>query len=82
MTTVNVHEAKTHLSRLIEAITSGREKEITIARNGVPAVKMVVADPIRKPRVFGLGKGEYTLVDDFDRDDELIAKMFEGADDE
>lgn len=77
MTVVNVHEAKTHLSRLIEAIVSGREKEITIARNGVPAVKMTVADPIRKSRVLGLGKGKYRLVHDFDRDDELIAKMFE-----
>lgn len=82
MTTVNVHEAKTHLSRLIEALVSGREKEITIARNGVPAVTMTAAKPDRKPRVFGLGKGKYTLVEDFDRDDELIARMFEGEEGE
>lgn len=81
MTTVNVHEAKTHLSRLIEALVSGREKEITIARNGVPAVTMTAAQPERKPRVLGLGKGKYTLVEDFDRDNDVIAKMFEGEPD-
>jgi len=82
VTTVNVHEAKTHLSRLIEALVSGREREITIARNGIPAVTMTAAQPARKPRVLGIGKGIYTLVDDFDRDDELIARMFEGEADE
>jgi antitoxin (DNA-binding transcriptional repressor) of toxin-antitoxin stability system len=81
VTTVNVHEAKTHLSRLIEALVSGREKEITIARNGVPAVTMTAAQPERKPRVLGLGKGKYTLVEDFDRDNDVIAKMFEGEPD-
>ena len=40
---VNVHHAKTHLSKLIAAVESG--EEVIIARNGKPAVKLVMAKP-------------------------------------
>jgi prevent-host-death family protein len=40
---VNVHHAKTHLSKLIAAVESG--EEVIIARNGKPAVKLVIATP-------------------------------------
>jgi prevent-host-death family protein len=45
MTTVNVHEAKTHLSRLLEAAAAG--EEIIIAKAGKPIAKLV---PIEKPK--------------------------------
>ena len=53
---VNVHHAKTHLSKLIAAVESG--EEVIIARNGKPAVKLVVVTPpARKPRRHMLGSG-------------------------
>ena len=51
MQTVNIHEAKTHLSRLVAAVKSGAETEVIIAQNGVPAARLV---PIgRKTKVNG-----------------------------
>ena len=47
MATVNMLEAKSNLSRLVEAVESGSEAEIVIARNGRPAAKLV---PIRAAR--------------------------------
>lgn len=82
MSQVNVHEAKTNLSKLIDAVESGREAEVVIARNGRPSVRIVPLDHIkpaqRKPFVFGLAKGAIQLPDDFDRDNELIQDLFEG----
>ncbi len=54
---VNVHHAKTHLSKLIAAAESG--EEVIIARNGKPAVKLILATPIvRKSRKHLLGAWE------------------------
>ncbi len=54
---VNVHHAKTHLSKLIAAAESG--EEVVIARNGKPAVKLILAaPPVRKPRKHLLGAWE------------------------
>jgi prevent-host-death family protein len=63
MTVVNVHEAKTNLSRLIEQALRG--EEVVIARNGVPAVKLVqveaaVDKPKRQP---GLWAGQIKEID-------------------
>lgn len=57
MPTVNIHEAKTHLSRLIAAIRSGAETEIIVAQNGVPAARIVPISTPRKPRVLGAARG-------------------------
>ena len=79
MPTVNIHEAKTNLSRLIAAVESGAESEIVISRNGRPAAKLSAIDKVqRKPVRLGLAKGKYRLPDDFDRDNDLIQRMFEG----
>ena len=77
--TVNMHEAKSRLSQLVEAIETGAEIEITIARNGRPAARLV---PItaKRPVRLGLAKGKFKLPDDFDRDNEEIARMFYGDD--
>ncbi|MGE3246706.1 MAG: type II toxin-antitoxin system Phd/YefM family antitoxin [Beijerinckiaceae bacterium] len=45
MSTVNMHEAKTHLSRLVEQIETGAEPEIVIARNGRPVARLVPLKP-------------------------------------
>ena len=77
MVTVNIHEAKTHLSRLVAQVEAG--EEVVIARNGKPVARLV---NIPKPvdRQFGSMKGLITLDDSFFDplpDEELAA--WEGA---
>lgn len=82
MTAVNMHEAKSRLSQLVDAVESGREAEIVIARNGKPAARLVPieAKPDASKRI-GVAKGLFTVPDDWDRDDAAIAAMFLGRDD-
>lgn len=80
MPTYNVLEAKTHLSRLIDAVESGRESEVVIARNGKPAAKLVPMGAKRAPRPLGLARGKYKIPDDIDVDNDLIAELFYGTD--
>lgn len=67
MPTVNIHKAKTELSRLIEAVESGEVAEIIIARNGKPAARLA---PLKErgavKRRIGFMKGELKIPDDFD----------------
>ena len=78
MPSVNMHEAKTNLSKLVEAVVSGAEPEIIISRNGVPAVKLVPAMPKREPRKLGLAKGKFVFDDEeSDRLDAEITRLFE-----
>lgn len=63
MQSVNIHEAKTHLSRLVEEAAEG--EEIIIAKAGRPVAR-IVALPSEKPRQLGLLKGKFTIPDDFD----------------
>lgn len=56
MSTVNIFDAKTRLSRLVDAVESGAEREIIIARNGKPAAKLVPLDRDARPQL-GLAKG-------------------------
>lgn len=65
MTTVNIHEAKTHLSRLVEQAAKG--ESFVIAKKGKPLVKVVALDAPAKPRRLGVLAGEITVPDDFDR---------------
>ena len=79
MSTVNMLEAKTNLSRLVDAVESGAESEVVIARNGRPAARLVPIQPQQDAsRRIGIAKGLFEGPDDFDRDNELIRKMFEG----
>jgi len=63
METVNIHEAKTHLSRLVEEVAAG--VEIVIAKNGVPRAKLVPLGSVR-PLKFGVLKGKIRYSNDFD----------------
>jgi prevent-host-death family protein len=79
-TRVNMHEAKTHLSRLAERAANG--EEIVIARNGRPLAKLVAYEEGREPRELGLAKGKIKIRDDFDAPLPWeIQKYFEGAGD-
>ncbi|MGH8676941.1 MAG: type II toxin-antitoxin system Phd/YefM family antitoxin [Burkholderiales bacterium] len=85
MATVNMHDAKSRLSQLIDAIKTGAESEIVIAQNGVPAariVPLVSETPFkRKPIRFGLAKGKYVIPDDIDALNPEIEKLFYGEED-
>ena len=81
MDAVNMHEAKTRLSQLVEAVESGRESEVVIARNGKPAARLVpIAQAPDTSKRIGIAKGRFTVPDDWDRDDDVIAAMFLGGD--
>jgi prevent-host-death family protein len=73
--TVNIHEAKTHLSRLVERAEAG--EEIVIARAGKPAARLVPLAPEGKPREFGGWRGKIKLPDDIHGGDAEIQEMFE-----
>ena len=66
METVNIHEAKTHLSRLVEKAAKG--ESFIIAKAGKPMVKVEAIEPADKPKksLFGIMKGETGLPEDFD----------------
>lgn len=73
---VNMHQAKTSLSRLVERALAG--EEVVIARNGEPLVKLVPVPKERKPRVPGRYKGKIWISPDFEFTDEEIEELFEG----
>ena len=62
MTTVNIHEAKTHLSRLLAQVEAG--EDIVIARNGKPVARLVPCEEQGR-REFGVLKGRIKLDDNF-----------------
>lgn len=71
---VNVHAAKTNLSKLIEKACAG--EEVVIARDSVPMVKLVPVGLAKPKRVFGSMKGQFTVPPEFFEplpDDELEA---------
>jgi prevent-host-death family protein len=73
---VNVHDAKTHLSRLLRRVAAG--EEIVIARAGVPVARLVpVAN--RPERRFGIDRGLFEVPEDFDAPlPEAVLRDFEG----
>jgi len=77
-TTVNIHEAKTHLSKLIEQAERG--EDVVIARAGKPAVKLTPVKPAPRKRRLGFLAGyDFHVPDDFNEmGREEIEKMFYG----
>jgi prevent-host-death family protein len=76
---VNIHAAKTHLSRLLKRVSEG--EEIVIARAGVPVARMVRAEATGTKRSLGMDKDSIVIADDFDAPlpDELMAQFFGGG---
>jgi prevent-host-death family protein len=81
MTTVNIFEAKTNLSRLIEAVETGAEDEIIIARNGRPVARLAPLEPKKQGVRLGLAKGLFEVPDDIDEANPEIARLFGVAED-
>ena len=78
MATVNVHEAKTHLSRILDRVLAG--EEIVIAKAGRPVARLVPIEEKATARVPGTYAGKIQIADDFDAplpDDTL--RDFEGG---
>ena len=73
--TVNIHEAKTHLSRLLERVSNG--EEIVIAKAGKPVARLVSVDGKRKALPYGLLKDKLKIRAGFDDPlpDDFIAAL-------
>lgn len=80
MPSINIHQAKTHLSRLVERAAAG--EEIIIARNGKPVAKLVPFVPSLEPRPIGGMEGKIWMADDFDETPEWLIRLFEGEEDD
>ena len=82
---VNMLEAKTNLSRLVESVESGAESEVIIARNGKPVARLVpiVTKPAKRRLGIWADKGyRMPTQEEFDADNDIIAAMFNGQPDE
>jgi prevent-host-death family protein len=71
---VNIHEAKTHLSRLLERVALG--EEVIIAKAGTPVAKLVPIESAKPVFKFGSAQGEFVVPDDFNESDPEIEKLF------
>lgn len=76
MDPVNMLEAKSNLSRLVEAVESGREPEIVIARNGRPVARLVAFERTTPRMRLGLARGQFEVPDDIGGADAEIAALF------
>lgn len=76
MRSVNIQEAKTHLSRLVEEAAAG--EDIVIAKAGKPYVRLVPVNAVDTPRVLGAWRGRVRIADDFDAPSPEIEALFAG----
>jgi prevent-host-death family protein len=73
---VNIHEAKTHFSRLLERVMRG--EEVVIGKAGKPVARLVPYHEEREPRVPGGWKGRVRIAEDFDELPAEVAAAFRG----
>jgi prevent-host-death family protein len=64
MKVVNIHEAKTTLSQLLESVLAG--EDVVISKAGTPLARLIPYHTHKKPRSPGIWKGKVTMADDFD----------------
>ena len=76
-TTINIHEAKTHLSKIVDDVAAGAE--VIIAKAGKPMARLIPLETGLQPKKLGILKGQVKVPDDFNAplDDEVLAD-FEG----
>jgi prevent-host-death family protein len=79
MHSVNMLQAKSTLSRLVDAIEQGEEREIIIARNGRPAAKLVPIEVLESGLRIGVAKGAFEVPDSIDANNDEVARLFLGA---
>jgi prevent-host-death family protein len=73
---INIHDAKTQLSRLVEQAAQG--EEIIIAKAGKPMARLVPLENAPRPKKFGLLKGKIQVPKDFDTPDPEVLALFAG----
>lgn len=78
MQTVNMLQAKSSLSRLVDTIEQGIEREIVIARNGRPAAKLVAIETASAKQRIGVAKGLFEVPDSIDEHNDEVAQLFFG----
>jgi prevent-host-death family protein len=78
MPTVNMREAKSSLSRFVEAVETGAETEIFINPNGRPAARLVSIKPSQTGKRIGVAKGRFVVPDTTDADEAAITALFTG----
>lgn len=76
MQSVNMLQAKSNLSRLVESIENGTEEEVIIARNGRPAAKLVPVEDVVLGHRIGVAKGCFVVPDNIDASNEQVAALF------
>jgi len=76
MEIANIHQAKAHLSRLIEQALAG--EDVQIARSGQPLVRLVPIQLDTQPRHGGQLQGKIWIAEDFDAPDLAIERLFDG----
>ncbi len=79
MKQVNLHRAKTHLSRLVDQAVAG--EDIVISKAGTPLVHLVPVAASRERRVLGLDEGKILMREDFDEPMPELEELFHGASD-
>lgn len=76
MTTVSLFDAKTHLSRLVDDLVSGRERRVVISRHGKPVVSL---EPIHAPdtsKRIGIARGRFNVPASIDGSNAIVAELF------
>lgn len=76
MQAVNMLQAKSSLSRLVESIEQGQEREIIIARNGRPAARLVPLELAPVGMRIGIAKGLFEVPDNIDLHNDEVAQLF------
>lgn len=71
-------QAKSSLSRLVEAIEQGREQEIVIERNGRPAARLVPLARANPQHRIGVARGAFVVPDSIDEHNDDVARLFFG----
>ncbi len=79
MRSVSMHEAKSSLSSLVDAIERGVLREVIIARNGRPAARLVAIEMVPQGRRLGVAKGRFEVPAGIDRSNDKVGKLFRGA---
>jgi prevent-host-death family protein len=77
MQLVNVHQAKTQLSKLLDQVAKG--EEVVIARHGKPVAKLSPVEEHLPPRQPGALRGQIWIADNFDEFDEELEELFYGS---
>ncbi|MFZ4394807.1 MAG: type II toxin-antitoxin system Phd/YefM family antitoxin [Kiritimatiellia bacterium] len=79
MRTVGLCDAKTHLSRLVETLLSGKEDHVVISRRGIPVVQLTALRERDSSKRIGLARGRFKIPDNIDGANKTGLALFHGG---